>query len=102
LRAVVVGAKLSDFGLSNTIDAATMSLQSQCGTPVYMAPEMLQKRSYGPGVGARPTRPPPCRPPMHIATAAKVSILATDLCSAMCSLDAYRRVVARHRVLYHA
>ena len=37
--------KIADFGLSNTF-APTSTLKSQCGTPVYMAPEMLQRHSY--------------------------------------------------------
>ena len=41
--------KLTDFGLSNTM-AAGAALKSKCGTPVYMAPEMLQAHPYGTGV----------------------------------------------------
>lgn len=37
--------KIADFGLSNTF-SPSMMLKSQCGTPVYMAPEMLQRHSY--------------------------------------------------------
>ncbi len=40
-----VDVKIADFGLSNTF-APTSTLKSQCGTPVYMAPEMLQRHSY--------------------------------------------------------
>eukprot|EP01052_Picozoa_sp_SAG31_P035074 SAG31_NODE_4185_length_3494_cov_1.707511_2_plen_193_part_00 len=36
--------KLTDFGLSNTMDGDF--LKSKCGTPVYMAPEMLQRKPY--------------------------------------------------------
>ena len=39
--------KLADFGLSNFLpDGGLPQLQSRCGTPVYMAPEMLQHRPY--------------------------------------------------------
>ena len=41
-----VDVKISDFGLSNRLSAATEHLRSQVGTPVYMAPEMLQKHPY--------------------------------------------------------
>jgi len=37
--------KITDFGLSN-IMTTTNILQSKCGTPVYMAPEMLQNLPY--------------------------------------------------------
>jgi serine/threonine protein kinase len=35
-----IDVKVSDFGLSNLLRGDM--LRSQCGTPVYMAPEMLQ------------------------------------------------------------
>ena len=39
--------KLADFGLSNLLpDSDQPFLKSLCGTPVYMAPEMLQNRPY--------------------------------------------------------
>jgi len=41
--------KLADFGLSSLSEASSM-MRSQCGTPIYMAPEMLQRRPYGAGV----------------------------------------------------
>ena len=41
--------KLADFGLSSLAEASSM-MRSQCGTPIYMAPEMLQRRPYGAGV----------------------------------------------------
>jgi len=37
--------KITDFGLSNIMSASNI-LRSKCGTPVYMAPEMLQNRPY--------------------------------------------------------
>lgn len=37
--------KITDFGLSNIMPASAL-LRSKCGTPVYMAPEMLQNRPY--------------------------------------------------------
>lgn len=40
-----IDVKIADFGLSNTF-APTSTLKSQCGTPVYMAPEMLQRHPY--------------------------------------------------------
>lgn len=40
-----IGVKIADFGLSNTFGVGT-TLKSQCGTPVYMAPEMLQRHAY--------------------------------------------------------
>ena len=45
-----VDVKISDFGLSNRVSPANGYLRSQCGTPVYMAPEMLQKRPYASAV----------------------------------------------------
>lgn len=44
--------KLADFGLSNVLPdvGADAKLQSRCGTPVYMAPEMLQHRPYNESV----------------------------------------------------
>ena len=45
-----LNVKIADFGLSNSVSPAQASLRSQCGTPVYMAPEMLQKHPYGPSV----------------------------------------------------
>lgn len=37
--------KITDFGLSNIMTTSNI-LQSKCGTPVYMAPEMLQNLPY--------------------------------------------------------
>ena len=37
--------KITDFGLANIMSASNI-LRSKCGTPVYMAPEMLQNRPY--------------------------------------------------------
>lgn len=37
--------KITDFGLSNIMSASNI-LRSKCGTPVYMAPEMLQNQPY--------------------------------------------------------
>ena len=43
--------KLADFGLSNLLpEGGAPRLQSRCGTPVYMAPEMLQHRPYNESV----------------------------------------------------
>eukprot|EP00930_Biecheleria_cincta_P073069 TRINITY_DN60393_c0_g1_i1.p1 TRINITY_DN60393_c0_g1~~TRINITY_DN60393_c0_g1_i1.p1 ORF type:complete len:560 (-),score=79.91 TRINITY_DN60393_c0_g1_i1:93-1772(-) len=38
--------KLTDFGLSVKIPAG-MKLESVCGSPAFMAPEMVQKKGYG-------------------------------------------------------
>ena len=45
-----VDIKIADFGLSNSFSAMQSSMRSQCGTPIYMAPEMLQRQPYGPSV----------------------------------------------------
>ncbi|KAL5010170.1 hypothetical protein ScPMuIL_012475 [Solemya velum] len=41
--------KLIDFGLSNVFHGDT-SLTTQCGSPVYTAPEVFSNRKYGPAV----------------------------------------------------
>eukprot|EP01047_Picozoa_sp_COSAG01_P030232 COSAG01_NODE_2102_length_8419_cov_42.585216_6_plen_388_part_00 len=41
--------KITDFGLANIMSASSI-LRSKCGTPVYMAPEMLQNRPYNESV----------------------------------------------------
>jgi len=41
--------KLADFGLSRMIDESTM-MKTACGTPTYVAPEVLQATGYGPEV----------------------------------------------------
>jgi serine/threonine protein kinase len=41
--------KITDFGLANIMSASAI-LRSKCGTPVYMAPEMLQNRPYNESV----------------------------------------------------
>jgi len=38
--------KLADFGLSRMIDESTM-MKTACGTPTYVAPEVLQATGYG-------------------------------------------------------
>lgn len=43
----------TDFGLSNTLKAESLSLEllnTQCGSPAYAAPELLAHRKYGPKV----------------------------------------------------
>ena len=37
--------KLADFGFA--IRAEGFSITSQCGTPGYIAPEILEKKAYG-------------------------------------------------------
>jgi len=41
--------KLADFGLSRMIDESTM-MKTACGTPTYVAPEVLKATGYGPEV----------------------------------------------------
>jgi calcium/calmodulin-dependent protein kinase I len=41
--------KISDFGLSK-IFSDTEMMKTACGTPGYVAPEVLKKRGYGPQV----------------------------------------------------
>lgn len=42
-------AKISDFGLSKVVDPRKM-MQTCCGTPGYVAPEVLTYSGYGPEV----------------------------------------------------
>lgn len=45
--------KIADFGLSKIYDPESQhdtSLQTMCGTPGYVAPEVLKKKGYGVGV----------------------------------------------------
>eukprot|EP00298_Acanthocystis_sp_HF-20_P005417 c15590_g1_i1.p1 GENE.c15590_g1_i1~~c15590_g1_i1.p1 ORF type:complete len:472 (+),score=143.33 c15590_g1_i1:9-1424(+) len=41
--------KLTDFGLA-TVFENTRSVKADCGTTAFMAPEMLQHKSYGPAI----------------------------------------------------
>ena len=41
--------KLADFGLSKIVGQKAM-MQTACGTPGYVAPEVLQAQGYGPEV----------------------------------------------------
>lgn len=41
--------RIADFGLANEITIAN-TLKSYCGTPGYMAPEVLSNQAYGPAV----------------------------------------------------
>lgn len=45
-----VQVKLADFGLSSKVSGNNPSLNSLVGTSFYLAPEIIQKRDYGPGV----------------------------------------------------
>merc|ERR1711991_522724 len=40
---------IADFGLSRMVNEAAM-MKTACGTPTYVAPEVLQATGYGPGV----------------------------------------------------
>merc|ERR1711991_593148 len=41
--------KIADFGLSRMVNEAAM-MKTACGTPTYVAPEVLTNTGYGPGV----------------------------------------------------
>ena len=58
-----VDIKIADFGLSNSFSAMQSSMRSQCGTPIYMAPEMLQRKPYGPSVDVWSAGIVMCTPP---------------------------------------
>jgi len=38
--------KIADFGLSRNLDEETLA-QTTCGTPGYVAPEVLMQKPYG-------------------------------------------------------
>jgi serine/threonine protein kinase len=38
--------KIGDFGMSKTLAASHMQAQTNCGTPVYMSPDLVQGGSY--------------------------------------------------------
>lgn len=42
--------KLADFGFAKKLDFAEGGLNTACGTPGYVAPEILQGKKYGKGV----------------------------------------------------
>lgn len=42
-----MGIKLGDFGLAARLDNATERRRTICGTPNYIAPEILNKKSGG-------------------------------------------------------
>jgi calcium/calmodulin-dependent protein kinase I len=42
--------KVTDFGLSKVMENSSTVLQTQCGTPAYVAPEVLLGEGYGPEV----------------------------------------------------
>lgn len=39
--------KLGDFGLATINDAAFREKRAMCGTPNYIAPEVIEKKAYG-------------------------------------------------------
>ena len=46
--------KLCDFGFARAMSSATMVLTSIKGTPLYMAPELVQERPYNHTVRSLP------------------------------------------------
>jgi calcium/calmodulin-dependent protein kinase I len=48
-NSVSAEVKLADFGLSKIVGQAVM-MQTACGTPGYVAPEVLKAQGYGPEV----------------------------------------------------
>jgi serine/threonine protein kinase len=45
--------KIADFGLSNTIKFIGQRMGTHCGTPTYLAPEMVSSAEKGGREGAR-------------------------------------------------
>ena len=45
-----MNVKLTDFGFATAYDKDGDGLKTVLGTPYYMAPEIVKKRPYGPGV----------------------------------------------------
>ena len=44
--------KIADFGLSAQVDSrSSNNVKAQCGTLLYMAPEIFRKKSYSPKAG---------------------------------------------------
>ena len=41
--------KIGDFGMSKSLTASHMQAQTQCGTPLYMSPELCQGQAYDRG-----------------------------------------------------
>lgn len=50
--------KLADFGFARAMSSATMVLTSIKGTPLYMAPELVQERPYNHTVTPAAAPPP--------------------------------------------
>jgi len=46
----ITDVKLGDFGLSKIVGDQNAVLQTTCGTPIYVAPEVLMGEGYGPEV----------------------------------------------------
>lgn len=42
--------KLTDFGLSKVVVPESSEILKYCGTPLYMAPEMIRREQYGPAI----------------------------------------------------
>lgn len=40
--------KVSDFGLARVLDSKSQLMSTVCGTPAYLAPEILKNEKYGP------------------------------------------------------
>ena len=39
--------KIGDFGLSKNLDSSSLATQTVCGTPIYMAPEIVSANFHG-------------------------------------------------------
>jgi len=40
--------KVSDFGLARVLDNSNALMSTVCGTPAYLAPEIIKNEKYGP------------------------------------------------------
>ncbi len=63
---VLIGAhgcvKLCDFGFARAMSCSTLVVTSIKGTPLYMAPELVQEQPYNHTVSSPPTLLPRCHP----------------------------------------
>ena len=79
--------KLCDFGFARAMSHNTLVLTSIKGTPLYMAPELVQEQPYVRPPAQCPPHPPhagrpgqSCRPPRHIQPAPLNSPSRLDVC----------------------